>query len=129
MFAYIVIAIELSFLYTVFWYIFIREPKPFHVGENMWGQYEGSKKFSGGQIDPTLPMQARAEWMSLNENLYSDYGDAPASHRSTKLPRISRNPYLQYGWVMDEQADQDMSSRILLGVRKTIEELRLRMSY
>jgi hypothetical protein len=133
MFAYLVIAIELAILYTVFWYIFLREPKPFHVDENMWGQYDNAKRFSGNQIDPTLPIQTREDWMSLNENLSSDYcgtrSPQPLRRRVAKLPEINRNPYLKYGWVMDESGSQDVSSRILIGVRKTIEELRLRMSY
>ena len=39
-FAYLVIAIELAILYSVFWYVFVREPKPFKVGPAMWGTYD-----------------------------------------------------------------------------------------
>ena len=35
MFAYLVVAIELAILYNVFWYVFIREPKPFKLGVNV----------------------------------------------------------------------------------------------
>lgn len=39
MFAYLIIAIELAILYTVFWYVFLREPRPYKIRENIWGNY------------------------------------------------------------------------------------------
>jgi len=40
MFAYLIIAAELLVLYTVFWYIFLREPRPYRIKGEMWGRYE-----------------------------------------------------------------------------------------
>ncbi len=40
MFAYLIIAAELAVLYTVFWYIFLREPRPMRIKSEMWGHYE-----------------------------------------------------------------------------------------
>lgn len=58
MFAYLLIGIELTILFGVFWYVFIREPKPFRVGNSgMWGSYEsGGMQFSQPDID-TLVME------------------------------------------------------------------------
>lgn len=39
MFAYVLIALELLILYGVFWYVFVREPRPFELKENLWGYY------------------------------------------------------------------------------------------
>jgi len=39
--AYTIIAIELAILYTVFWYVFLREPKPYRIRGNAWGAYDG----------------------------------------------------------------------------------------
>lgn len=39
MFAYVLIALELLILYGVFWFVFVREPKPFELKENLWGYY------------------------------------------------------------------------------------------
>ena len=39
MFAYLVIGFEIAILYTVFWYVFLREVKPHRVSGNPWGQY------------------------------------------------------------------------------------------
>ena len=41
MFAYVLIAAELAILYSVFWYVFVREPRPFELKENLWGFYDG----------------------------------------------------------------------------------------
>jgi hypothetical protein len=40
MFAYILIAIELAIIYLVFWYVFIREPKPYRISGPLWGVYD-----------------------------------------------------------------------------------------
>ena len=42
MLAYVIIAIELAILYTVFWYVFLREPQPYKIKGNPWGGYSGS---------------------------------------------------------------------------------------
>ncbi len=42
MFAYLIIAAELAVLYTVFWYIFLREPRPYRIKSEMWGRYESN---------------------------------------------------------------------------------------
>lgn len=39
--AYLIIGIELAILYTVFWYVFLREPRPYKIKENIWGYYPG----------------------------------------------------------------------------------------
>lgn len=42
MLAYLIIGIELAILYTVFWYVFLREPRPYKIRENIWGYYPGA---------------------------------------------------------------------------------------
>lgn len=42
MFAYALIAAELLLISLVFYFVFVREPKPFEVKENMWGYYGSS---------------------------------------------------------------------------------------
>jgi hypothetical protein len=45
--AYVIIAIELAILYTVFWYVFLREPQPYKIKGNPWGGYSGSDGHPG----------------------------------------------------------------------------------
>ena len=54
MFVYLLIAAELAVLYTVFWYLYVREPKhKRHISANMWGTYDEPMTRDGA--DPTLP--------------------------------------------------------------------------
>lgn len=44
MFAYAIIAFELLILYTVFWYVFLREPQPYRIQGNPWGGYHNGEQ-------------------------------------------------------------------------------------
>jgi hypothetical protein len=46
--AYVIIAIELAILYTVFWYVFLREPKPYRLRGNAWGAYDDVEQENAG---------------------------------------------------------------------------------
>src|SRR4030095_1800916 len=54
------IAAELAILYTAFWYIYVRDPKPLKIVGNPWGKY-GESGFTAGGIDPTLPLAFERE--------------------------------------------------------------------
>jgi hypothetical protein len=77
MFVYLIIAIELAILYTVFWYIFVREPKPCKLKPGLWGRYEGldvedSLAYQLASADPTLPINGAS-------NRYIALGDSAVS--------------------------------------------------
>ena len=40
MFAYLLVAIEVALLYFAYWFVFVREPKPYKVAGNLWGTYD-----------------------------------------------------------------------------------------
>jgi len=42
MFVYFLIGLELALVYGVFWYVFVREPKPYNVNGELWGSYNCS---------------------------------------------------------------------------------------
>ena len=50
MLAYLVISVELAILYTVFWYVFLREPKPYRIKGNAWGAYDGPAQETDASI-------------------------------------------------------------------------------
>jgi hypothetical protein len=54
MFIYVLIAVELAILYTAFWYVYVREPRPIRIRGNRWGGYTEGELTAGG-IGPTLP--------------------------------------------------------------------------
>lgn len=131
MFAYLIIAFEIAFLYTVFWYIFLREPKPFRVVGDPWGRYDNGHQHSASQFNQSPSNQnSRPEWMTYNESLYNEYCPAHAPYRTavaTELPKINRNPAIKYGWVAEDDVEPTTMPRMLLGFSKTFEELRLRI--
>ncbi len=58
MLMYLIIILELAFLYAAFWYIYLREPKPRKITGNPWGNYENArtgKQIAVRGVDPTLP--------------------------------------------------------------------------
>lgn len=58
MLMYLIIILELAFLYAAFWYIYLREPKPRKITGNPWGNYASpisGKQFAARAVDPTLP--------------------------------------------------------------------------
>jgi len=59
MLMYLIIILELAFLYAAFWYIYLREPKPRKITGNPWGYYENArtgKQIRVRAVDPTLPL-------------------------------------------------------------------------
>jgi hypothetical protein len=72
MFAYLVIGVELALLYAVFWYVFIREPKPYELRAEDWGRYQrDSGQFTAYGAYEHLPVQLFDE---INERqLYNFY--------------------------------------------------------
>jgi hypothetical protein len=130
MFAYLIIGSEIAILYTVFWYVFLREPKPFKLHGNMWGQYEINNGFSARHFDPTLPLQEQnPEVFALEQQFYADEtsGNKSRVHfrhatpaRYADLPKIKRNPALGYGWVFEEEPPSAWS-RLLVGFRETLQ--------
>lgn len=72
MLIYLLIAAELAILYTVFWYVYVRDPKPSRVVGNLWGKY-GDEVVTTGGIDPTLPIAVNREsdlmqWWQAKDN-------------------------------------------------------------
>lgn len=47
MFAYLLILAELTILASVYWFVFIREPKPLEIRENIWGCYDSGNATTG----------------------------------------------------------------------------------
>src|SRR5215470_15908888 len=87
MLIYVLIAAELGLLYTVFWYFYVREPKPFKIVGNPWGKY-GETGFTTGGIDPTLPFEIRPQeeipgWLDSSSQ---DQSDAEAVNVAMRMP-------------------------------------------
>jgi len=125
MFAYLLIGLELTILFSVFWYVFIREPKPFQIEHSgLWGSYEaGTAHFSEADLD-TLVMEYKQNAKKqvlvdrrvprfanpqMAQDLASDFRD-PTLVRGSALPEngwnslykqtsVSSRKTVEYGWV------------------------------
>jgi hypothetical protein len=83
MFAYLVIGTEIAILYTVFWYVFLREPKPYKVSGNPWGRYSGKAECGEPPRRVDLPNIRRNPALSYDWS----FEDERAAQKS-KLPRL-----------------------------------------
>ena len=72
MFGIAIIAFELLILYTVFWYVFLREPRPYRITKHLWGHYEGFDGDNSETLARKLHAHARdqkaiaEEWTDKN---------------------------------------------------------------
>ena len=100
MLAYFVIAIELSILYTVFWYVFLREPKPYRIKGNAWGSYDGPKPeikgfaMFGGNAplhgkDCGCPADKEAKQRSASASaIYQEWNTSSTSGTYNQIPQV-----------------------------------------
>jgi len=96
--------VELALLYTVFWYVFIREPKPFELRAGYWGSYQrDSSEFTAYGANRHMPAQLIDE---INERqLYNFYVEQiriqQAQLRQIEFPQLPfpqpEIPKAQYG--------------------------------
>ena len=128
----LVIAAELALLYTVFWYFYVREPKPFKIVGNPWGKY-GETGFTAGGIDPTLPftipppvedalvdsrpVQGPTKAASLDVS--------PMAERPRKTPSCRRRN--RYHHRACEARPEPILSRLLSILNRTMEGLNVRL--
>lgn len=117
MFAYLIIAAELAFLYTVFWYIFLREPKPYRIKGEMWGRYESNalaRYFESLEQETNASSvygSSEYEWLNriegVNKNKLQTVAisrpvcpqlQGASAHRGYCAPQQAK----KYGWVVDE---------------------------
>ncbi|MBZ0186691.1 MAG: hypothetical protein K8F91_10615, partial [Candidatus Obscuribacterales bacterium] len=123
MFAYLLIAFELLMLSFVFWFIFIREPKPYKLEESLWGRYgESTSAFTGPYLDSgalsnpaSLPAFASNHNNTLLSEMPRKLAKRPRNHYEAVNPRDTRHGAheqatdtpgsdLKYGWVYNNQA-------------------------
>lgn len=104
MFAYLLIIVELTILASAYWYVFIREPKPFEIKENIWGYYDqplnagtgyGINGMSSDQYNATTKVKKARRVASGHVLLKSRHG--------VKRKEV-KGADLKYGWVQDSES-------------------------
>jgi hypothetical protein len=87
MFVYLLIASELVVLYTVYWYLYVREPRVNRrISANMWGSYEQAA--DDQFVDPTLAFARHREG-------FENYSEAYASASSEYVLDPVTNHYVR----------------------------------
>ena len=105
MLIYLIIAAELAILYTVFWYVYVRDPKPYKIVGNLWGKYGDSSITTGG-ADPTLPFAVEAQinptelWQAQGHTAFEPYPKDVAYSNGSQFERPNA---LQYRRLMHKR--------------------------
>lgn len=125
MFAYVIIAIELAILYTVFWYIFLREPRPYRVKGNPWGGYD-TKASHYQYFEPTIESDectyARNNCERIETTSRTVY--SPHRHLTAQQPqKLCVSGDLKYGWVVagHEQREASAVAKLFVKFQQTLE--------
>jgi hypothetical protein len=150
MFAYFIIGVELAILYGVFWYVFIREPKPYEVKSGQWGtyQYDSGCFTAYGASQHRLPV-ALSDGINDDElyAYYSDQADTiplpmlPPPRKSANRHRVAslrnlpqsalvrKEQQLRYGWVSAQvsAADRGTVEKFFRTLSRAINQLTLRL--
>jgi hypothetical protein len=136
MLAYVIIAVELLILYTVFWYVFLREPKPYSIKGNAWGVYDGPNpsvqsfaqgfhNIGGGhrahgdncgcQADNERKVRSASaiheEWHASSTNVPLTAGELIRS-QTRGVERVNRDQNHQNGQQNGQQNDQQNGQRM-----------------
>lgn len=133
MFVYLIIAAELAILYAVYWYIYLREPKPFTITGNPWGYYERGteRRFTADGIDLSLSIDKKG---ALKKNTLTRKGDyhherRPHIRHSTscrKLDKSAQKP--KYGWVAEEPLQsKELIEQVLNALKSNVIELNVKV--
>ena len=142
MFAYVIIACELAILYTVFWYIFLREPKPYTIHGDPWGTYDEAPDLTADSINSAyhdLPINEQSNYWSMSARSASDsrseYSNSPRAvmarkhgHSSCHCQHtIDSAPSVRYGWVLGPSPKGGALGRFLYSMKRKIEGLNPRL--
>lgn len=132
MFAYLIIAAELLVLYTVFWYIFLKEPKPYRIKSDIWGRYDTnalnryfeSLEHELHETNASAAYSQDPAWIHINEgvqkNRLATLAIAKAAcpqlqcatantgycetHNAKKYDRHYQHNQQRYGWTVEDPA-------------------------
>jgi hypothetical protein len=132
MLIYLIIAAELAILYTVFWYVYVHEPKPYKFKKGLWGRYGDSPSGVCG-VDPTAPfVPVGYESGGLWEITHLDYLDVSSPLVSTQyeqkgiVVRRTRRQRPSIGYRQYAQGNEPILDRVFDIFSRTIDGLNVK---
>lgn len=134
MFAYLLILAELSLLATVFWYVFVREPRPIEIRDNLWGCYDKSlDAITGYSINDQLhaasedneePRRSRKVRRSVHQIVL-----LRSSRHGVKRKNVNVSFDLKNGWVeLNPTRPSGFIASALSGIAEKLNQLSIRLS-
>lgn len=125
MYAYLIIAVELAILYSVFWYVFIREPRPYTLKGDLWGTYSQP---SVTACDDYASSSAR-QWdhnMEVLKKIQNGHNQNQAHHSNLPMKPIENTK--QYGWVVNSKdAEAGAVAKLFGRFRDSIEVMSVKV--
>lgn len=114
MFAYLLILLELAFLYLVFWNVFIREPRPLEIKENLWGYYAHPEATADGINLRKARRKAHADHTLLRSR----------NHGVRRKLEQRNDSALKHGWgAADESKETSLLASLLAYLGKQLMQL------
>jgi len=125
MYAYLIIGVELAILYSVFWYVFIREPRPYTIKGDLWGTYSQS---SFTACDDYASSSAH-QWDQNREVLKKIQNGHSQNHaHQSNLPLKPIENTKQYGWVVnDRDAEAGAVAKLFGRFRDSVEVMSVKV--
>lgn len=118
MYAYLIIAAELAILYSVFWYVFIREPRPYTLKGDLWGTYPQSAYTTYDDHESEEAVQQIQSGLNKNRT------------HLTRLPMKPIEDTKQYGWVVrDRDAEAGAVANLFGKFRSSVETMSVKVPY
>ena len=125
MFAYVLIVLEITFLCTVFWYAFVREPKPFEIKEDIWGYYPDQESNTINGINSHKASGARRI-----RKIHSSEALLRSARHGVKRKVAHVQSDIKNGWsiVEDETKPTTLLATLLAFIGKQLTQLSVRLS-
>jgi hypothetical protein len=128
MYAYLIIGVELAILYSVFWYVFIREPRPYKVNGDLWGTYSAQSEFTTYDVDHAS--SGDRQWLENNMEVLKNLQNSEWTNRAhlSHLPMKPIENTKQYGWVVrDRDAEAGAVAKLFGKFRNSIEVMSVKL--
>ncbi|MBX9666590.1 MAG: hypothetical protein K2X93_03180 [Candidatus Obscuribacterales bacterium] len=132
MFACLLVLAEMCLLATVFWYVFVREPRPFEITDNLWGCYDqplDAVTGYGAADQSNSNSQVRDESRMSRNSRQSMHQVVLLRSSRHGVKRKKANIDLKNGWVESDQTrPSGLVANALSGIAEKLNQLSMMFS-
>lgn len=133
MFAHLLIIAELCILAAAYYYVFVREPQPFEIKENIWGYYDQAHAVEGstgyGISGQDAPNVIRKRSRRVRRVIHTGHVLLRSAKHGVKRKMASASA-LQQGWVESTERKPPVNalSSVLAFLGETLMKLSVKLS-